>query len=247
MAYEEKLDENQWGNLYNIENHAKQLISSISNNYYSTQTAEMIKIAKPGCKTLEIGSGRGETSLCLARKGCDVTLLDFSEEALKLSEYAANELGLSVKTVCADATKELPFQKNEFDIVFHAGLLEHFEPAERTDLLRLWKPYGKKHISMVPNAASLAYRIGKEIQENNGTWQWGRELPAYTQIKDFILAGFEVENEYTAGEFDAVNWFLDEKHPLKPLLRDLWTGRRQQGLTDIFNQGYLLITIGNNT
>jgi len=243
--YEDKLNADQWGDIFNIEKYAKALIDSIEGKRYYTQTIEMLKIAQPNCKTLEIGAGSGQTSLCLARAGCEVTLLDFSEQALDLARYAAKKLGLSIKTVCADATKELPFQEKEFDVVFHAGLLEHFEPHERVTLLKHWRPFGKKHISMVPNAASLSYRIGKEIQENNGTWQWGRELPAYTQIKEFILSGFDVDDEYTSGELQSLN-FLDKDNPLKALLSDLWNRRSQAGLVDNFNQGYLLVTIGNN-
>jgi len=245
MAYEKKLNEDQWGKIFNIEKYAKTLINSIEQKKYYTQTKEMLKIATPGSKTLEIGSGSGQTSLCLAQLGCDVTLLDFSKETLALAEYAADKLGLKIKTVCIDATKELPFEEKEFDFVFHSGLLEHFEPPERVALLKNWKRYGKKHISLIPNAASLCYRIGKERQELDGTWMWGRELPDYTQIREFMLAGFEVENEYTAGEVQSLD-FLENGHPLKELLRDFWEQRHQQGLTENFNQGYLLITVGNN-
>ena len=243
--YENKLNSNQWGNIFNIEKYAETLIDSIENKKYYTQTIEMLKIAQLGGKTLEIGAGSGQTSLCLARAGCQVTLLDFSEQALDLAKYVAKHLGLSINTVCIDAAGELPFQESEFDVVFHAGLLEHFEPHERVALLKHWKPFGKKHVSMVPNAASLCYRLGKEIQESNETWQWGREIPAYTQIKEFMLSGFDVENEYTVGELQALD-FLNKEHPLKILLRDLWNQRCQTGLTDNFNQGYLLITIGTS-
>ncbi|MFD0673616.1 methyltransferase domain-containing protein [Cohnella sp. GCM10027633] len=245
MAYDNKLNEDQWGEIFNIEKYAKTLINSIEQKKYYTQTKEMLKIATPGSKTLEIGSGSGQTSLCLAQLGCEVTLLDYSKETLALAEYAADKLGLKIKTVCMDATKDLPFGEKEFDFVFHSGLLEHFEPSERVDMLTNWKRYGKKHVSMIPNAASLCYRIGKERQEHDGTWQWGRELPDYTQIREFMLSGFEIEKEYTAGEIQSLD-FLERDHPLKALLRDFWEQRQQQGITENFNQGYLLITVGNN-
>lgn len=245
MAYDKKLDESQWGNIFNIEKYSKTLIDSILQKKYYTQTKEMLRIATPGSRTLEIGSGSGQTSLCLAQIGCDVTLLDFSQEALDLAKFAAEKLGLKIKTVCADAYKELSFETKEFDFVFHAGLIEHFEPSERVGLLKNWKTFGRRHISMIPNAASLAYHIGKEHQELEGTWQWGRELPDYTQIREFMLAGFEVEHEYTAGEMQALD-FLDKNDPLKAVLKNIWEKRQQQGLSDNFNQGYLLITIGNN-
>lgn len=247
MSYEKKLDANEWGNIWNIKQYSKTLIETIQKKQFSVQTREMLKIISHDkkIKTMEIGAGSGQTSLCLALAGCDVTVLDFSEDVLELVRYGADYFGCDVNTVCHNAETNLPFQDGEFDIIFHAGLLEHYEKDERVNLLKLWKPNCKTMVSMIPNAASFCYAAGKERQERDGSWQWGRELPDYTQIREFMLAGYDIQREYTAGELTALD-FLANDDPMKKLMRDFWADRKNENLTGNFHQGYLLITIGIN-
>ena len=245
MPYNKKLSSIEWGNLYNIEKTAEPLIRSIQNETFSAQTEEMLKIIKRGDRTLEIGSGSGQTSLCMAQRGCHVTLLDFSQSALDLARYTAETLNININTVCHDATCPLPFEAYEFDYIFHAGLFEHFEKDERISLLKEWNPYCKKMISMVPNGASLGYRFGKAKRESNGTWAYGRELNIYSQIHEFILSGFDVEHEYTVGELRSLN-FLDNDDAFKMFMVDFWNGEGSKFLSDNCHQGYLLVTSGSN-
>lgn len=243
LSNKENLNAEQWGKLYNSERQLKCLLDAIIKGKQSCWTKEMLRIASPGSKTLEIGSGSGQTSLCLSQAGCDVTVLDYSDDAIELALCAANALGVNIRAICQDARRPLPFKEKEFDIIFHAGLLEHFNHNERVKLLKQWKPYCKLMVSMIPNAASLCYRIGKENQENNGTWPWGREDPDYTQIREFMLAGYNVLHEYTIGEEHAIN-FLELDSPFKELMAEYWKKRHGQGLIDNFHQGYLLVTVG---
>lgn len=104
----------------------------------------------------------------------------------------------------------LPFEENYFDVVFQAGLLEHFDKAARIKLLKQWGKVGKVMISMIPNAASIGYRTGKDIMERNGTWEYGLELPQYSLKSEFFEAGFSVREEYTIGELHALNFFLTD-------------------------------------
>lgn len=87
---------------------------------------------------MEIGSGSGATSINLALENRKTTALDFSKACLYLTKKIAENLKCSVDLVYTDATKELPFSDDEFDIVFQAGLLEHFEKEKRIELLKLW-------------------------------------------------------------------------------------------------------------
>jgi hypothetical protein len=110
-------------------------------------------------------------------------------------------------------------------------------------MLKAWKPFCKLMVSMVPNAASLCYRLGKERREKNGTWIFGKEDPSYTQTGEFLRAGYSVKREYTIGELDALE-FLEFAEPLRAQIAALWAARRVEGYTDNFWQGYLLVTIG---
>lgn len=239
--YEERLTKEQWAEHYNVAQ-VDSLIKAIKSDKLSVQTREILKITPKGSKTLEIASGSGQSSICLALNGVDATALDFEQKCLDLTSLASSNLGVKVKTICTDATQALPFGEREFDYIFHAGLLEHFTKEERINLLKLWRPYCKTMVSMVPNASSLAYRVGKSILENEGKWQYGIENPLYTQIDEFIKAGYNVSKEYTIGAEHALN-FLPMKHPLRKTIHN-WLKSNLCG--DNAGQGYLLVTIGEN-
>jgi len=168
------------------------------------------------------------------------TILDFEQQCLDLTKAAAVAMDITIRSVCADATKPLPFEEDEFDVIFHSGLMEHFTKEERIRMFKIWRKYGKKMISMVPNAASIAYREGKAIMEKNGTWEWGFEVPLYSQIDEFIAAGWKFEKEYTVGLEHALN-FLDRESSLRKELHNWIQNKKTE---DNAGQGYLLVTIG---
>lgn len=104
-------------------------------------------------KFLELGSGRGTTSLYLADSGItDITLVDLSEQAL--SQAKANFEFENVpppKTVLANA-EDTKLQPNSFDFIYNIGVLEHFEdpgPILR-ETYRLLRPGGKVFMPIVP-------------------------------------------------------------------------------------------------
>lgn len=237
--YNKGLTSEEWGKIYNPEEVAK-IVFDLRAGRLSFQSKEMLKISKEGDKVLEIGCGSGATSVYLSQNKRIVTALDFSKEALSCAEGVAKELDVHVDTVFADATKELPFEEDAFDIVFQAGLLEHFEKKDRIQLLKNWAKVGKLMVSIIPNASSIAYRTGKSMMENEGTWNYGMELPQYTLGSEFNQAGLEIISEYTIGAEHALE-FLPPKHYLRKALQR-WLN--ENPCEDICGQGYLLVTTG---
>lgn len=234
-----RLNSEQWGEHYNV-SQLENLVISLRKGDLSFQTNEMMKLSKVGEKILEIGSGSGATSLYLSMNGRDVTALDYSKECLDLTNKAAQKIGCKLDIVCADAEKELPFDENYFDVSFQAGLLEHYQRDERIKLLKIWGRVSKRMVSIIPNSASLAYRIGKARLEQQDKWTYGLELPQYTLISEFGEAGFDVISEYTIGAKHALS-FLPKWHFMRIAI-ELWL--KNNPCEDVCHQGYLLVTIG---
>jgi 2-polyprenyl-3-methyl-5-hydroxy-6-metoxy-1,4-benzoquinol methylase len=103
-------------------------------------------------KCLEMGAGRGTTSMYLAAEGCDVTMLDLAPQAFKLAEQNFRREKLRVpQFVAADATKTgLP--SNSFDCIYSIGLLEHFDNPQPllAETFRLLRPGGLAFHVVVP-------------------------------------------------------------------------------------------------
>lgn len=78
-------------------------------------------------KILEVGAGTARDSLALSELGADVYILDYSKESLRLAR--ASMTGHTVTLLRADA-RLCPLKTNQFDIVFHQGLLEHFRSPD---------------------------------------------------------------------------------------------------------------------
>ncbi len=234
-----KLNDEAWSNAHDEQQQI--LINQIKNNDFLNEwTLEIEKISKPGDKIIEIGCALGASSLYLAKRNRIVTGLDYSKKMCKTFANIANDLNLKVNTVCADITKKLPLPDNFFNIVWHAGVLEHFSNQDAQFIINENARISNNLvISMVPNAASIAYRIGKEIAERTNSWNAGEENPKYTQKDLFIYAGLTNIKEYTI-DLPFALAFLPASD-LKKSLSDIYMNLPTQ---DNIHQGYLLVTIG---
>lgn len=88
--------------------------------------AEICDRRKPG-RALDIGCGAGTDSVYLARRGWDVTALDFMPKALAFTGARAKDAGVTVTPVEADITQwEAP---HLFDLVLDHGLLHNLDPV----------------------------------------------------------------------------------------------------------------------
>ena len=99
--------------------------------------------AKTGSIILDVATGTGEQAFAFAKRGYNVTGVDFSEAMLKVANRK-NRYG-NVKFEVADATK-LPFKANSFDVAcvsfaLHEMPLTIREKALR-EMVRVTKPEG---------------------------------------------------------------------------------------------------------
>lgn len=160
-----------------------------------------------GKQVLECGCGTGRVSMRLVRFGASVTLLDKSAAALKLASRFSQQQRLSVELVEGDIFS-MPFSDSRFDLVWNAGVLEHFERAEQVKILkemkRVCKPDGLV-IVVVPYAGNPLYRVAKWWKEKTGRWVFGKEKPVMTLVDILESAGLQARREYTADFSDSIN------------------------------------------
>lgn len=83
-------------------------------------------------KILDLGCGRGDLSIFLAKKGSDVIGIDYSKNAIEIANeklFRENNFKGKLKFYLMDA-KKISFEENEFDIVVSIDLFEHLYPEE---------------------------------------------------------------------------------------------------------------------
>jgi malonyl-CoA O-methyltransferase len=198
-----------------------------------------------GDACLELGSGSGLLSASLAKQGRKTSLLDFSADSLVFSQKLYNELNISGEFIHADVLEPLPFDDGVFDCVWSSGLLEHFSDAEIQHIVSDSARISKGIVlSLVPNAASIPYRLGKWHQEEIGEWQYGYEDPKYSVAHFFEKANLKNIREYTVSWLHALNFMSFDGAPDLRRLFEKWYATLREEDHKMLNQGYLLVTVG---
>ena len=159
---------------------------------------------------LEAGSGTGKISLRLAEDGADVTLVDYSEPAIVNSQRAFQSREQSGRFIVSDIRK-IRLPDNSIDLVWNAGVLEHFTRDEKITILkemaRLTKPDGTVLV-FTPSARCLPYLAGKYAAEQQGTWMYGVEDPVWSLSEEFAASGITLIEENHIGFANSLD-FLD--------------------------------------
>lgn len=207
-------EKNDSGNLSAADWHkaivAYQDIEALASDILAGKSLEwlepLLKSTSPGETCLELGSGTGVLSAALAMHGRKVILLDFSKESLDFSRRLFERLSLDATYIHSDMLKEFPLDDNSCDCVWSSGVLEHFSDDEIIHIISESARVSRKLvISLVPNAASVFYRIGKWHQEKIGKWTYGYEEPKFSMKNYFEHAGL----------IDTIEYSIDEEHALK--------------------------------
>ncbi|HSQ41282.1 MAG TPA: class I SAM-dependent methyltransferase [Fibrobacteraceae bacterium] len=165
----------------------------------SVQKAILKNMDPKGLSVLEVGAGTGRDSAELARRGAQVTVLDFAQGALGIVGELRDHLGLEdhLRLVRGDAF-HAPFPENSFDLVFHQGLAEHFrDPLPLLqENFRLVKP-GGFCLCDVPQTFHI-YTLIKHLLIAMDKWFAGWETQfTMPQLETLMRsAGFEIHYHY---------------------------------------------------
>ncbi|WP_066297082.1 class I SAM-dependent methyltransferase [Bacillus sp. FJAT-29937] len=158
---------------------------------------------------LEAGSGSGHLSGLLSKNGFDVSLLDFSPNALKKSEVFFNRYGFKGKFILDDLL-ELKKVNEKKSVVWNSGVLEHFDDIELVNCLLSIRNIAKDYfIFLVPNANSLPYLLYRHKLMSQDEWKFGTEY--LREDYDYFLygTGFEVVEKFYVG-WEITNYMLEK-------------------------------------
>jgi SAM-dependent methyltransferase len=122
------------------------------------------RYTRPGDRVLDLGGGPGRYALFLAAYGCDVTLADLSSNNVEFAARKAEEQGLSLRTLQADARTLTALQGEKFDHILLMGPLYHLtEEADRTlvveNCLELLKPGGVLYAAFLSSYAIIIHYL----------------------------------------------------------------------------------------
>lgn len=107
-------------------------------------------------KILDVGCGTGGFVVSAAKKSEMVTGLEPDGRALEICFLKQKELGLKNVKFLQGAGENMPFSKEEFDIVYSMTVLEHVRDVKKTikEMLRVTKKGGLVYIN-TPNYLSF--------------------------------------------------------------------------------------------
>lgn len=119
---------------------------------YANDLLSLISPNKHG-RFIELGSGRGTTSMYLADKGFNnITLVDLSKEGLKQAEENFEFFNLPKPKIHIGDVRDTGLESERFDCIYNIGLLEHFEEPVPVlkEAKRLLKKGGILFMPVVP-------------------------------------------------------------------------------------------------
>lgn len=152
-----------------------------------------------GKHILEVGCGKGNEIVQLAKRGAACVGLDFSESAMELMQQRLAKESLNLPLVRGDA-RHLPFQAGTFDLVYSQGVLEHFtQPGEVLQEQYQVLREGGIVVVELPNKWTL-YTIYKKILMAANKWLPGWE----TQYSPRELKSLLEQNGFRI--LDCVGW-----------------------------------------
>ncbi|MFK7739528.1 MAG: glycosyltransferase [Planctomycetota bacterium] len=140
-----------------------------------------------GGRLLEAGCGGGNQSLALANDGFDVSLLDFSREALRYAEGQFHRAGVAGEFLEGDACVR---GEPKWDLVFNLGVLEHYRAEAQVEFLQGMASRSRRYVVvLIPNPACYWYWVWRVVKAGRSEWPFGQEMPTMDLRDVFERAG----------------------------------------------------------
>ena len=159
------------------DNHAEEEWTRLDRRPIEFEIAKrfLSRFIQPGDRILDMGGGPGRYALWLAEMGCDVTLVDLSNENITLAKKKAAAADLSIRALQLDARFPDVLKGETFDHILLFGPLYHLlDEADRRKTveanLALLKSGGTFSCTFISSYTSMLYYLKNEphrILENH--------------------------------------------------------------------------------
>jgi SAM-dependent methyltransferase len=186
-----------WNRLYQGETvYSRELDETVTR---ALSSAQKFFQCKEGCKIMDIGCGRGATSIFWASTGAGVTALDYSASAIAELSERCKQMGITnINPIVGDAMTI--DQLGQFDFVFGSMILHHLEPfGQFVEVLRRTLRANGKAFFFENNAASdLLVWFRDNIVGKFGVPKYGDkdESPLAPHEIDLLRGSFSVSVSY---------------------------------------------------
>lgn len=144
---------------------APRTVKALYHRFYFEDLWSMMGASAQTARYLELGAGRGTTSMYLRARGCDVTMLDLSDEAIELARRTYDLVGIPVPKMVKANGEATGLPANSFECIYNIGLLEHFEDPRKVlaESLRLLSPGGLLFSVVVPLVSPLRAAVAQSV------------------------------------------------------------------------------------
>ena len=196
---------------------------------FITTTTYIDKYLKQDSKILEIGAGTGAYSLYYAKKGYDVTSIEFVQSNLdKLKEGITPNM--KIKAEQGDAIDLSRFGNNTFDVTLVLGPLYHLFEKKDIDkaideAIRVTKPGGKIFYAFLPNDSIVIGWVLKKRNFDKKGYSYDENFEMAKNVDEIFSAFYidEFENLMSNRQVKKLHYVATDgmSHHFKEIVDDL--------------------------
>jgi 2-polyprenyl-3-methyl-5-hydroxy-6-metoxy-1,4-benzoquinol methylase len=201
-------------------------VNHVIRQYYEPKTfqSELVEVIKtlPGISSsIEVGCETGVSSMLLD-SSIEKTFLDYNEKAILLCKSACDQLNINGEFIHDDMFTFEP--KKKYDLVFNAGVIEHYSKQQRTLLLKRYKKMLTDDGVIViafPNHYSFPYMsayLTRKYLLLGYKWRYPKEYKIYDMKEEIEDNNLQLIERLVVSKKSLFRWW-DFCKPMKKLLK----------------------------